>query len=80
MIYPDLDNNLLGGPRSLSVLRTKRKRLDSTAAAAKRKKAYAGAAKQAIVAASHLSFPGIGGVRAEGKGYVWIPVNYLVVR
>jgi hypothetical protein len=49
MNYPDLDNNLLGGPRSLSVLRTKRKRLDSTAAAAKRKKAYAGAAKQATL-------------------------------
>jgi hypothetical protein len=32
------------------------------------------------VAASHLSFPGIGRVRAEGKGYIWIPVNYLVVR
>jgi glyoxylase-like metal-dependent hydrolase (beta-lactamase superfamily II) len=50
---------------------------DSKAAAAQRKKAYADAAKQGYwVAAAHLSFPGIGQVRAEGKGYVWFPANY----
>ncbi|WP_334189548.1 MBL fold metallo-hydrolase, partial [Noviherbaspirillum sp.] len=54
---------------------------DSKAAAAQRKKAYADAAKQGyLVAASHLSFPGIGRVRANGKGYVWVPVNYSPVR
>ncbi|WP_257452936.1 MBL fold metallo-hydrolase [Archangium lipolyticum] len=51
--------------------------LDSKAAAAQRKKAYADAAKQGYwVGAAHVSFPGIGHVRAEGKGYTWIPVNY----
>ncbi len=54
---------------------------DSKAAAAQRKKAYADAAKQGyLVAGAHLSFPGIGRVRADGKGYRWIPVNYSVVR
>lgn len=54
---------------------------DSKAAAAQRKKAYAEAAKQGyLVAGAHLSFPGIGRVRADGKGYRWIPVNYSVVR
>ena len=50
---------------------------DSKAAAAQRKKAYRDAAKQGyLVASAHLSFPGIGHLRAEGKGYVWLPVNY----
>jgi hypothetical protein len=25
---------------------------------------------------AHLAFPGIGHVRAEGKGYAWVPANY----
>ncbi|MET0518897.1 MAG: MBL fold metallo-hydrolase [Burkholderiaceae bacterium] len=29
------------------------------------------------VAGAHLSFPGIGHLRAEGKGYVYLPINYL---
>lgn len=50
---------------------------DSKAAAAQRKKAYADAAKQGYwVGAAHLPFPGIGHLRAEGKGYVWNPANY----
>lgn len=54
---------------------------DSQAAAAQRKKAYADAAKQGyLVAGAHLAFPGIGRLRAEGKGYRWVPVNYAVVR
>ena len=54
---------------------------DSKAAAIQRKKAYADAAKQGHwVAASHLSFPGIGHLRSEGKGYSFVPVNYSVVR
>jgi glyoxylase-like metal-dependent hydrolase (beta-lactamase superfamily II) len=50
---------------------------DSKAAAAQRVKAYADAAKHGyIVGSAHLSFPGLGRLRAEGKGYAWIPVNY----
>ena len=50
---------------------------DSKAAMAERKKAYADAAnKDIMVGATHLSFPGLGYLRSEGKGYVWIPLNY----
>ena len=50
---------------------------DSKAAAAQRKKAYRDAARHGyLVAGAHLSFPGIGRLRAEGKGYAWLPVNY----
>jgi glyoxylase-like metal-dependent hydrolase (beta-lactamase superfamily II) len=53
---------------------------DSKAGIVQRKKAYADAAKEGyLVAGAHISFPGIGRVRAEGKGYVWVPVNYSVV-
>ena len=51
---------------------------DSKAAALQRKKAYADAAKKGyLIAASHLSFPGMGRLRSDGKGYVFIPVNYV---
>ncbi|MBC3880423.1 MBL fold metallo-hydrolase [Undibacterium sp. LX40W] len=54
---------------------------DSKAAKAQRKKAYAEAAKEGyMVGATHLSFPGLGYIRAEGKGYVWVPVNYVPVQ
>ena len=54
---------------------------DSKAAAVQRQRAYADAAKGGYwVAAAHLSFPGIGHLRAEGKGYVFVPANYAVVR
>jgi len=50
---------------------------DSKAAAVQRKKAYAEAAKQGyLVGSAHLSFPGLGHLRAEGKGYTFVPVNY----
>ena len=52
---------------------------DSKPAAKERAKAYAAAAKGGyIVGVSHISFPGLGRVRANagGKGYTWIPVNY----
>ena len=50
---------------------------DSKAAAAQRRRAYADAAKGGyIVGAAHLSFPGLGRLRAEGAGYVFVPVNY----
>jgi glyoxylase-like metal-dependent hydrolase (beta-lactamase superfamily II) len=52
---------------------------DSKAAAAQRKKIFADAAgKGHWVAAAHISFPGIGHIRAEGKGYSWIPANYSI--
>jgi glyoxylase-like metal-dependent hydrolase (beta-lactamase superfamily II) len=51
--------------------------VDPAAAAAQRKKAYAEAAREGyFVAAAHISFPGIGHLRASGTGYKWIPINY----
>jgi glyoxylase-like metal-dependent hydrolase (beta-lactamase superfamily II) len=51
---------------------------DSKAAAVQRLKAYAEAAKDGyLVAGAHLAFPGIGRLRAQGKGYTWLPVNYV---
>ena len=53
---------------------------DVKSAAAERKKAYDAAVKSGeLVAGAHLSFPGIGHLRAEGKGYVFTPVNYSVL-
>ena len=50
---------------------------DSKAAAVQRKRAYALAAKEGhLVGSAHIAFPGLGHVRAEGKGYAWVPVNY----
>jgi glyoxylase-like metal-dependent hydrolase (beta-lactamase superfamily II) len=52
---------------------------DSNAAAAQRKLAFAQAAKGGyLVGSAHLSFPGLGHLRAEGKGYRFVPVNYSV--
>jgi glyoxylase-like metal-dependent hydrolase (beta-lactamase superfamily II) len=54
---------------------------DSKAALAQRQKVFAMAAKDGyIVGAAHISFPGFGRLRAEGKGYVWVPVNYTPVK
>jgi hypothetical protein len=30
------------------------------------------------IAGAHLSFPGIGHVRASRDGYLWIPANYTI--
>jgi glyoxylase-like metal-dependent hydrolase (beta-lactamase superfamily II) len=50
---------------------------DSKKAMAERKKQFADAAKQGYFAAiAHISFPGIGQLRAEGAGYRWLPVNF----
>ena len=50
---------------------------DAKAAAAQRKKAYADAAKGGyIVGSAQLSFPGLGHLRTEGRGYVFVPINY----
>jgi glyoxylase-like metal-dependent hydrolase (beta-lactamase superfamily II) len=49
------------------------------AAATQRKQAFADAASYGyLVGAAHVSFPGIGRVRANGRGYIWLPVNYAV--
>ena len=54
---------------------------DARAAAVQRKRAFADAAKNGyLVGSAHIAFPGIGHVRANGKGYAWVPVNYSVVR
>jgi glyoxylase-like metal-dependent hydrolase (beta-lactamase superfamily II) len=54
---------------------------DPKAAAPARQKAYAAAAQGGYyVAVSHVSFPGIGKLRADGKGYDWLPVNYSANR
>ena len=54
---------------------------ESKAAAVQRKAAYADAAKAGyIVGAAHLAFPGLGRVRANGKAYTWVPLNYSVIR
>jgi len=40
-------------------------------------RAYAQAAKEGdLVASAHLSFPGLGHLRALGRGYEWAPLNY----
>jgi glyoxylase-like metal-dependent hydrolase (beta-lactamase superfamily II) len=55
--------------------------VDSKAAAIQRKKAFASAAGRGHwVAAAHLPFPGIGHLRADGRGYDWIPANYTALR
>ena len=54
---------------------------DSKNAAVQRKKAYAEAAEQGyLVASAHISFPGIGRLRAAGNGYTWLPVNYIPLK
>ncbi|MDC8760033.1 MBL fold metallo-hydrolase [Janthinobacterium fluminis] len=50
---------------------------DEQAAAAERNKTFAAAAGAGyLLGATHLSFPGIGHVRAQGKSYRWVPLNY----
>jgi len=52
---------------------------DPKAAAVQRKKAFADAARQGHwVAAAHLSFPGLGHIRTDGKAYAFVPANYSV--
>jgi glyoxylase-like metal-dependent hydrolase (beta-lactamase superfamily II) len=50
---------------------------DQKAAAPQRIAQYADAAKGGYyVGVTHVSFPGIGKLRADGTGYEWLPVNY----
>lgn len=51
--------------------------IDRKQAIATRKKLFAEAAKKKLwVAGAHLPFPGLGRIRAESKGYAWVPVEY----
>ena len=50
---------------------------DAKAAALSRTAVFGMAAKDdALVGASHLQFPGMGHLRAAGKSWQWVPVNY----
>lgn len=54
--------------------------VDPTQAMASRQRVLSDAAKQGyLVGAAHISFPGLGHVRAENKGYSWAPVPYSVM-
>lgn len=53
---------------------------DQSEAAKQRRRAYQAAAKEGHwVGASHLPFPGLGHLRAEGKGYAYVPANYTAL-
>jgi glyoxylase-like metal-dependent hydrolase (beta-lactamase superfamily II) len=50
---------------------------DAKAAYAERKKSFAEAAKEGfLVGFTHISFPGLGHIKAAGKGYEWMPLSY----
>jgi glyoxylase-like metal-dependent hydrolase (beta-lactamase superfamily II) len=54
---------------------------DEKAAGAMRKKEFDAAAKGGyLIGGAHLSFPGMGHLRVDGKGYRWIPVNFTQMR
>jgi glyoxylase-like metal-dependent hydrolase (beta-lactamase superfamily II) len=54
---------------------------DNKAAIASRKALFAQAAKdKTLLAGAHLTFPGLGRLRAEGKGYAWVPLMYSPLR
>ncbi|ARJ64852.1 MBL fold metallo-hydrolase [Magnetospirillum sp. ME-1] len=54
---------------------------DKAQAVKTRKKVFADAARQRLwVAGAHLPFPGIGHVRAEGKAFAWVPLEYSPLR
>ncbi|UTY57211.1 MBL fold metallo-hydrolase [Massilia sp. erpn] len=54
---------------------------EGKAAIAERKAAFAAAAKDGyLIGAAHLPFPALGHLKASGKGYTFIPVNYSVPR
>ena len=54
---------------------------DNKAAVASRKRLFAQAAKDGtLLAGAHLAFPGLGRVRAQGSGFVWVPVTFSPLR
>lgn len=51
--------------------------VDPRAAADQRARVLAEASREGYwIAADHISFPGLGHVRAQGPGYQWVPINY----
>lgn len=55
--------------------------VDKKAAVATRQKIFAKAAKEkTLVAGAHLPFPGVGHIRAEKKGFVWVPIEFSPIR
>ena len=56
--------------------------IDSKAAVATRRKVFGMLAKdKLLVAGAHLPFPGLGRVRADGKGaYAWVPIDFAPLR
>lgn len=54
---------------------------DPKMAAIQRKRVYADSAvRRQWLAVAHLPFPGIGHIRADGRGYVYVPANYSIPR
>jgi glyoxylase-like metal-dependent hydrolase (beta-lactamase superfamily II) len=50
---------------------------DQDMAQKQRLKTFAAAAKEGdLISAAHLPFPGVGHLRAEKKGYTFVPINY----
>lgn len=55
--------------------------VDQKQAAESRRKLFKqSAADKNLVAGAHLPFPGLGHVRADGKGYAWVPVEFGPVK
>lgn len=55
--------------------------VDKKQAVATRKAIFAKAAKEKLlVGGMHLPFPGIGHVRADAKGYSWVPIEFAPVK
>jgi glyoxylase-like metal-dependent hydrolase (beta-lactamase superfamily II) len=55
--------------------------VDTQGASMQRRHAFSDAAKAGyLVGTAHLSFPGIGHVRAEGNRYTWVPVIYRALK
>lgn len=54
---------------------------DAKLALRERKKAFAAIAKAGdMIGAAHLPFPGVGHIRAAGKGYEYRPLNYSLLK
>lgn len=53
---------------------------DPKAAVSTRRRVFDDAVKgKYLVAGSHLPFPGVGHIKANGNGYSWIPANYSTI-
>jgi glyoxylase-like metal-dependent hydrolase (beta-lactamase superfamily II) len=55
--------------------------VDQAQAVKTRRQVFAETAKDRLwVAGAHMPFPGIGHIRAEGKGFAWVPLEYSPLR